>query len=1149
MKSWLRFLFGAACAGAALTSSAQIIRVEMTSPVNESATAYNPNAAPASATATIQPAGILTVNVTNPGSNYTAPTVAVNTAGTGVASATATATVVAGRITAITVTPSTGYTAAPTLTITDATGSGAVAATQISPGAVTAINILSGGAGYLTAPTVTLSGGNPTTAATATATITNGVITGISFTGGAGYTTAPTVTISAPPGVITVAARVTGVAAGGVASTTFFVNGKTISTAIAGNTPQTAWNAPQPGSYFITARTVDSFGNSAVAQATRIFVTGAKVFSPIAHTAMPLGSSIVISGDGEVGTTARNPFTGQDVFTPGFIKHIKFDVFDAAGANVSSQTATAAPYNVQFTPPALGFYRIVATATDNNDQTFTSQDLVDIQVVRAIGTPPTSRIVNPIGNGSVAAGTTVNIIADAGWPATEPNPGKISKVDFYLDGALLTTSSTFPFTASWTPAVPGRYTLVALAFDDKGNVISSAPTVVNVTGGLPTVQLTNPATAGTTVIQGTRLNITVAAAGSDGGIASLRTVEFLVDGNVYDSLPKSNPNTGEALPLAEPFTFTWRSNVALGVHKLAARVTDKNNLTITSAEVPVTVIANQLPTVTLTAPVGGVTLSPNTAVTLTAAAADADGSVESVEFFVNGVSLGAPVTKPPFQTTWTPINAGPYTITAKVTDNAGATVTSSDVAVTVEAAPAGGDTTVGNNAATSVYRGSYGSATETGQFAFAVNRNGRGTFIGFSTTPTGRSYFWTDIPVGADGTFTVREANGAAALSGQTSATGVSGTFGDKTFIGPISLGSTTSTPLLLVGTLSGVPNSQVVAIVGGDGSVTLFTASGNTREAGSDFGSATGNYSFAAPTGGRFAGTVANAAGVVSGSVSGAVSGTFLLRQQPGRLTNISSRAVAGAGERTLVAGFVVAGTGSKPLFIRGVGPTLANFGVAGALTDPSLTVFSSSGATVAANNDWGNSTALSTLATQVGAFPLTPGSRDAALQVSVAPGTYSALVGGATVAGAALIEIYDTDPASVVTSRITNISTRGQVLAGEPLIAGFVITGDQRKKLLIRAVGPTLGSFGITGALADPRIDVFVGSTPIASNNDWTETSSVTQVNATTPTVGAFALGANSKDAALVLQLNPGSYTVQVSGVASGAGTVLVEIYDADQ
>jgi len=163
----------------------------------------------------------------------------------------------------------------------------------------------------------------------------------------------------------------------------------------------------------------------------------------------------------------------------------------------------------------------------------------------------------------------------------------------------------------------------------------------------------------------------------------------------------------------------------------------------------------------------------------------------------------------------------------------------------------------------------------------------------------------------------------------------------------------------------------------------------------------------------------------------------------------------------------------------------------------------------------------------------------------VSVTPNIYTAVVGGgATTPGAALIEIYDVENTISPTSRITNISTRGQIVSGDAIIAGFVITGDLRKRLLIRAVGPTLASFGITGAVADPKIEVFADTTVIATNNDWSDPA----VTSTGATVGAFPLTSGSKDAAMVLQFTPGSYTVQVSGVGASAGIVLIEIYDAD-
>ena len=107
--------------------------------------------------------------------------------------------------------------------------------------------------------------------------------------------------------------------------------------------------------------------------------------------------------------------------------------------------------------------------------------------------------------------------------------------------------------------------------------------------------------------------------------------------------------------------------------------------------------------------------------------------------------------------------------------------------------------------------------------------------------------------------------------------------------------------------------------------------------------------------------------------------------------------------------------------------------------------------------------------------------------------------------------------------------------------LIAGFNIAGTGQKRLLIRAIGPQLTSFGVTGVLADPRLEIYSGSTKIGENDNWTA-----DLATTFSSVGAFALTANSRDAALVTVLEPGSYTVQVSGVGGGTGEGLIEIYE---
>ena len=270
------------------------------------------------------------------------------------------------------------------------------------------------------------------------------------------------------------------------------------------------------------------------------------------------------------------------------------------------------------------------------------------------------------------------------------------------------------------------------------------------------------------------------------------------------------------------------------------------------------------------------------------------------------------------------------------------------------------------------------------------------------------------------------------------------------------------------------------------------------------------------------------------------------------GRLTNLAIRTNAGTGAQTLIVGVVVGGantTGTKPLLIRGVGPTLGVFGVPGFLVDPTLSVFS--GTTVVSSNDnWNGDAQITAIGTQVGAFAYgTTTSRDAALYSSaLIDGPYTVQisgVGGTT--GITLAEIYDATPVNVFlvsTPRLINVSARTQVGTGaDILIAGFTIGGITPKTLLIRAVGPTLGVFGVTGVLTDPRLDLYSGANVINSNDNWGGGAAIT---AAATSVGAFALDGASRDAVLLVTLAPGSYTAQVSGVNNTIGVALVEIYD---
>ncbi len=266
------------------------------------------------------------------------------------------------------------------------------------------------------------------------------------------------------------------------------------------------------------------------------------------------------------------------------------------------------------------------------------------------------------------------------------------------------------------------------------------------------------------------------------------------------------------------------------------------------------------------------------------------------------------------------------------------------------------------------------------------------------------------------------------------------------------------------------------------------------------------------------------------------------------GYLSNLSIRARAGTGDQTMIVGLNIGGagtSGAKALLARAVGPTLTNYGISGMLADPVLTV---SGAANTSNDDWNNDAQVTSASAATGAFALAASSKDAALFTNNATaGTYNLLLTGkAGATGLALLELYDATPTSAFTTatpRFVNFSARAFVGTGDNiLITGFAISGTTPRKVLIRAVGPTLANYGLTSALADPTLAVFNGNTKVAENDNWDASTATAQAQS-----GAFALAAGSKDAVIVTTLNPGVYSIQVSGVAASTGVALIELYEA--
>ena len=275
--------------------------------------------------------------------------------------------------------------------------------------------------------------------------------------------------------------------------------------------------------------------------------------------------------------------------------------------------------------------------------------------------------------------------------------------------------------------------------------------------------------------------------------------------------------------------------------------------------------------------------------------------------------------------------------------------------------------------------------------------------------------------------------------------------------------------------------------------------------------------------------------------------------RAQEPRLANISTRAFSGTGADVLTAGFVIGPGANKQVLVRAIGPTLTGFGVAGALADPVLTLFNSANTAIASNDNWLAADAA-TFAS-VGAFALGANSRDSALVATLAPGNYTAQIAGSgSTTGLALVEVYEV---GVTGAKLINTSTRLQISPSSAPIIGFVVSpGSGNRRLLLRAAGPALAALGLTGTLANPSLSLTTSAgTIIATNDNWstpvTVTASVPAATATTlaaafTSAGAFNFPASSADAALLVDLAPGNYGIQATGVGATSGLALVEVYD---
>lgn len=274
----------------------------------------------------------------------------------------------------------------------------------------------------------------------------------------------------------------------------------------------------------------------------------------------------------------------------------------------------------------------------------------------------------------------------------------------------------------------------------------------------------------------------------------------------------------------------------------------------------------------------------------------------------------------------------------------------------------------------------------------------------------------------------------------------------------------------------------------------------------------------------------------VSAGGTATPSSEATLTVQARARLSNLSVRSSLEAGQ-TLLVGFVAAGP-ARDILVRAAGPAIARYGLgSSAMADPRLELYQGS-TRLLENDNWSSS--LTDDFNRLGAFAFDAGSRDAALKRSLS-GMHSIVAGGSG-PGITLVEAYDLGESD--DTRFVNLSVLNRVGTGDDLlITGFTVKGAGTRRLLIRAAGPAIGAapFSLQGTLANPKIELYGTSGVIGSNDNWDASlASVFQ------SASAFAYAQGSLDAALVVTLSEGAYTVHVKGSDGGSGSALLEIYE---
>jgi hypothetical protein len=950
-----------------------------------------------------------------------------------------------------------GYVVVPNVTISGGGGSGATAKVQINlDGSIRSLTITNSGTGYTSPPDVTF---DPPTGI-------NGVIAqGTAYLGDAAFT-APFQNESYGAAQTTIAMTALAVGTFPISGFTyeFFADNISLGTkaGIPPGTPATiGWSPPQPGAYFLTVKASDGPHN-ATSLPIRYFATGTMLTSPTPNTIVPNGSSVALQA-----TATPRPLSigGNNAF----VRRIDFY---ADGVLIG--TDDTYPYSLIYTPsnpptsntPNIK-HVVEARAFDNNNNQVSPNGTatLDLFMVPPIGTPPTCVITSPANNAVIPIppiGTSIPVSVSAGSPTAE---GRIIKVELYVDGVLTGTSTTFPYSFSWSPTVVGAYRLLALAYDDKSNVVAStiAPATTTITiAASPTVSVIAP-TENADLAIGNATTLTATSNDSNVG-GSITRVQFFADGVFVGESTTPNGNQ---------FSVSWTPSSA-GTATITAVATNQLGLTTTSAGRAVNV---------LSAPAdeggsGSSSAIRDIVVEGVIFGGDQAGSFTAVNTagrsvtFLGSVTVGGTVRNyffngiPATDTgAFTGTNAAGQTVTGTFTDTGAFGSLGQGINFSGTVVLQGSGSSVGAG----LYTGSVaGRPNSTLTAVVAPNRSVTLIVSDGATRASGKGVVsstgaFSNIVVPSMGTFSgrVEPSTGfvsgtiTGGLGGDFTAAGISDTAPSNGFLrnlstrGQVGTGNNALTAGFFVG---GTQSKQIlIRAVGGaslgafgingtlaNPQLQIFNSNGTVVSSNDNWGgnaavasaiTAVGAFPLdAASTDSALLATLAP--GSYTAQVTGVngTSGIALVELydtdsvaafSPRRVINISTRGQVGSGQGQLTAGFMVSGSLPKKVLIRAAGPGLgavASSLAGSVLADPMLRLVriqNSGNVVVRENDNWemGNDASLvREAAAAVGAFAFATGSRDSAILINLPPGTYTAEVSApGTTTGLALVEVYE--------------------------------------------------------------------------------------------------------------------------------------------